>query len=264
MRKYNKSRMKSSLLGVIIVVASLSVGGYLMLNQGDDINDKDSKGQTKTEQPKVDQLKAENDKIYAELEAVKDQGYLILVNKNNPVLPDYVPSDLEPIKYYAEDRTPIARFMRKEVADNFHKMVEAAKEAGYEILMTTAYRDYNFQKTLNDNYIANYGEAAASRFSAKPGESEHQTGLAVDITAKSVNYTLTEDFGETPEGIWLSENCKTYGFILRYTKESEEITGYNFEPWHFRYTGTTAANIIYDKNLTLEEFLSKLKDKTLL
>ncbi|NLY71749.1 MAG: M15 family metallopeptidase [Clostridiales bacterium] len=195
------------------------------------------------ERDKLDRLEAE------------ERGLLILVNKQNHLDPDYKPDDLEPIRYFASDRSSATRYMRAEAAEQFHKLVEAAREEGYEIVMTTAYRSYGFQKILWDNYVAREGEEAANRFSARPGQSEHQTGLAVDISAPSVNYALTEDFANTDEGKWVAENAHKFGFIIRFPKEKEHITGYLYEPWHLRYVGEKVATRIYEQGLTLEEYL---------
>ncbi|NLM09128.1 MAG: M15 family metallopeptidase [Clostridiales Family XIII bacterium] len=145
--------------------------------------------------------------------------------------------------------------MRKEAAQQFYKLVEAAAGEGYELVMTTAYRSYDFQQILWNNYVANEGEAAASRFSARPGQSEHQSGLAVDVSSPSVDYSLTETFGKTEEGIWLAQNAHRFGFIIRFPEEKESITGYLYEPWHIRYVGEPVATEIYAKDLTLEEYL---------
>jgi len=182
---------------------------------------------------------------------------LILVNRENQVSETYKPKDLEPIKYYAPDREKSSRFMRAEASEAFNSLVEAAAKDEVILRMTTAYRSYNFQKTLYDSYVEKEGQEAADRFSAKPGCSEHQTGLAVDVSSPSVNYELTDQFGETREGKWLSENAYRYGFIIRFPKGKEDITGYQYEPWHIRYVGLEAAKEIHDQGLTLEEFLQK-------
>ncbi|WP_405127688.1 M15 family metallopeptidase [Sinanaerobacter chloroacetimidivorans] len=147
--------------------------------------------------------------------------------------------------------------MRAEAADAFHKLVEAAALENMELVMTTAYRSYDFQKTLFDNYVAKEGEEAANRYSAKPGQSEHQTGLSVDVTSASVGYQLTDKFGETKEGIWLAEHAHLFGFIIRFPEGKEAITGYLYEPWHIRYVGVEAATEIYEQGLTLEEYLDQ-------
>ena len=189
------------------------------------------------------------------LEAEK-RGLLILINKQNPVDQAYKPEDLTPIKYYASNRSEAGRYMRKEAAGQFHKLVEAAAAEGHELVMTTAYRSYGFQQTLWNNYVASEGEAAASRFSARPGQSEHKSGLAVDVSAPSVYYALTDSFGETEEGIWLAQNAHRFGFIIRFPEGKEDITGYLYEPWHIRYVGEPVAAEIYAKDITLEEYLA--------
>ncbi|GAB1476075.1 hypothetical protein MASR2M70_09070 [Bacillota bacterium] len=192
-----------------------------------------------------------------EMNEAAGKGLLILINKENPVGKDYKPEDLAPVKYYAANRSEAGRYMREEAAEQFHKLVEVAAAEGHEIVMTTAYRSYDFQQTLWNNYVASEGEAAASRFSARPGQSEHQSGLAVDVSSPSVDYELTDRFGESEEGKWLAENARFYGFIIRFPKGKEDITGYMYEPWHIRYVGEAAAAEIYNKNITLEEFLDQ-------
>jgi D-alanyl-D-alanine carboxypeptidase len=133
--------------------------------------------------------------------------------------------------------------------------VEAAIPDGIEIKMTTAYRSYDFQEILYNNYVSQSGAEEADRFSAKPGQSEHQTGLAVDVSSSSVGYELTDAFGDTSEGKWLAQHAHEYGFILRYPDGKEAITGYMYEPWHLRYVGLFVANEIYQKGFTLEEYI---------
>lgn len=187
----------------------------------------------------------------------EDTGMLILVNKNNYLDKNYKPDDLAPIEYFAKDRSAEARFMRAEAASNFNSMMLSAREAGYEIVMTTAYRSYGFQSILYYNYVDKYGQAEADKFSAKPGYSEHQTGLGVDVTAPSVAYALTDAFDQTAEWKWLAENAADFGFILRYPKGKADITGYMYEPWHFRYVGVEAAKTITERKITLEEYIDK-------
>ncbi len=126
---------------------------------------------------------------------------------------------------------------------------QAAKKEGYSIPLISGFRSYNTQKRLYNNYVARDGEALANTYSAKPGQSEHQTGLAFDVGKLDNNY------GETKEGIWLKENAHRFGFIIRYLKGKEDITGYQYEPWHIRYVGESIANEIYQRQITLEEYL---------
>lgn len=129
------------------------------------------------------------------------------------------------------------------------QMQMAAAADGIELFTVSGYRSYSYQETLYNNYVARDGKAAADRYSARPGYSEHQTGLAFDLNS------LEESFGETREGIWLKEHCFEYGFIIRYPKEKEAETGYMYEPWHVRYLGKDVAKSVYESGLCLEEYL---------
>ena len=148
--------------------------------------------------------------------------------------------------------------MRAEAADAFHRLVEAAAEEGIDIVMTTAYRSYEFQQILWDNYVAQKGEEEANKTSARPGESEHQTGLAADLSTSEIDYRNSSDFADTEAGRWVAEHAHEFGFILRYPQDKTEITGYSYEPWHIRYVGLTAAEDIYENGLALEEYLEQL------
>lgn len=186
-----------------------------------------------------------------------DKGLFILVNKQNPVDSSYKPNDLTAIKYFAADRSEVGRYLRAEAAEAFNLLSETAAEEGHQIVVTTAYRSYDFQSTLYNNYVKIHGQQEADTFSAQPGKSEHQTGLAADVSSPSVNYQLTKDYINTTEGKWLNDNAYRFGFIIRFPKGKEDITGYMYEPWHIRYVGKTAAKEIFDKGFTLEEYLEK-------
>ena len=197
----------------------------------------------------------------AQLQKDQENGLFLLVNKDpeNHLDPSYKAEDLEPIKYYAADRNKYTRFMRAEAAEAFHRLGETAAEEGIDIVMTTAYRSYEFQQILWDNYVAQKGEEEANKTSARPGESEHQTGLAVDLSTSEIDYRNSSDFADTAAGRWVAENAHKFGFILRFPEDKTDITGYSYEPWHIRYVGLTAAADIYEENLTLEEYLEQLE-----
>lgn len=125
----------------------------------------------------------------------------------------------------------------------------AANAAGFSMPLISGYRSYQTQTNLYNRYVAQYGESIANTFSAKPGQSEHQTGLAFDVGSIDNNY------GNTPAGTWLAQNAHKFGFIIRYPKGKESITGYQYEPWHIRYLGTSVATDIYNKGVCLEEYL---------
>lgn len=143
--------------------------------------------------------------------------------------------------------------LKQELIDAFNKMSEDAKKSGLNLYIASGYRDYYKQQQLFDSYTSTSGEEA-SRFSSPAGYSEHQTGLAIDIGGSNTSVWVTDDFYNTPEYEWLKDNCYKYGFIIRYPQNKEDITGYMFEPWHYRYVGTKLSTYLTEHNLTLEEY----------
>jgi D-alanyl-D-alanine carboxypeptidase len=148
--------------------------------------------------------------------------------------------------------------LRNEARLAFERMAIKAKEEGYNIFAVSTYRSYNYQATLYNKYVARDGKDVADRYSARPGHSEHQTGLAVDVADSSLNFGT---FGNTKEFAWMKENAYKYGFILRYTAETEWITGYLNEPWHYRYVGEDVATYIHSNPMTYEEYYVRFLDK---
>lgn len=179
----------------------------------------------------------------------------LLANKQNTLPSDFIPSDLVELTIPFVLQGEV-RFMQRIAADAITELVQAAKEEGIVIYGRSGYRSYKTQKILFNGYVKKHGIEKANRYSAKPGQSEHQTGLALDVTAKSVKNQLTQSFGETKEGIWVKENAHRFGFIIRYPEGKEDITGYIYEPWHLRYLGKEVASEIYEKNITYEEYLN--------
>lgn len=185
---------------------------------------------------------------------------LILVNKTHPVESDYWPDDMVTIERHVEGvGNADTHKMRQVAADALNKMFDAAEADGIYLRLRTGFRSYDYQKSLFESYVKNHGEAEANRFSARPGESEHQTGLACDVGGKSQGYALSYEFGKTDEGKWVREHCAEYGFILRYLEEKEDVTGYVFEPWHIRYVGAEHAENMMKDNMTLEEYLGSFR-----
>ena len=180
----------------------------------------------------------------------KQDDILVLVNKYHKLSSDYVPSDLEILssKYAVGTQK-----LRKEAKDKFMEMCDAAKEDGISIKAGSTYRSYSYQQGLYNRYVNRDGKKEADRYSARAGYSEHQTGLAIDIL-NGKNEFIDED---NKEYDWLVNNCYKFGYILRYTKEDEAITGYQFESWHFRYVGTDVAMVIKDTGLTYDEYMAR-------
>jgi len=187
----------------------------------------------------------------------QDTSITALVNKQHSLDKTYEPTDLVTVDVPTALENPEINQLRKAAADALKEMFSKAKEADIKLYARSGYRSYKTQEALFKNYSAKNGKEAANRYSAKPGQSEHQTGLVMDVTSESVNLQLTEDFGETEEGKWISKHAHEFGFIIRYPKDKENITGYIYEPWHLRYLGIDLATEVYQSGLTYEEFLSE-------
>ncbi|MEJ9148860.1 M15 family metallopeptidase, partial [Bacillus thuringiensis] len=145
--------------------------------------------------------------------------------------------------------------LRKEAAEALEKLFDLAKQEGIQLHAVSGFRSYDYQQRLYANNVKRKGQEHTDRFSAKPGHSEHQTGLTMDVSSKSANNELELSFANTKEGKWLKENAHCTGFIIRYPKGKESITGYAYEPWHIRYVGDIAKNI-YKQKQTLEEYMN--------
>ena len=146
--------------------------------------------------------------------------------------------------------------MANENAKAVAALFDGAAQEGITLYATSGYRSYSTQKAIFDRKLEKMTEAQANKSVAKPGYSEHQTGLAMDVEGETTKGTgLTAAFGDSPEGIWLAENCTDYGFIIRYPEGKSSITGYVYEPWHIRYVGVEAAKEIRELDVTFEEYI---------
>jgi zinc D-Ala-D-Ala carboxypeptidase len=183
---------------------------------------------------------------------------LALVNKQYALPDNYAPEDLmrPDVPFSFGDLDIEKSYLRKEASMHLELLFEAAERDGIEIFAVSGYRSYERQTNVFDRKANQVGQAAAAAVVAVPGYSEHQTGLAMDISSRGVRLELVEQFGETDEGVWLVENAHKFGYILRYPEGKESITGYQYEPWHFRYVGVSAATVIYEKQITLEEYFN--------
>ncbi|GEM_PF-316994 len=175
-----------------------------------------------------------------------------VINKKNGIDEGYEPNDLEVLNVQSNKRIEV----RAEAGKNAEQLFEKAAEDGIYLTAVAGYRSYSFQKQLYANEVSMNGEEYANKYVAVPGYSEHHTGLAIDLMSAD-DVSLTEAFDQTDEFRWLQENMSDYGFILRYPKGKEHITGYNYEPWHIRYVGREAAKEIEELGLTLEEYVDR-------
>lgn len=183
---------------------------------------------------------------------------LILVNKKIALPADYQPSDLVEANIDFVDLTVgERRMLRKEAAQAIEGLMKGAKAAGIDLKGTSAFRSYAYQVNLFNAYVERDGKEQAMKYSAPPGHSEHQTGLAIDVSSASVNYQLTQSFGETVEGKWLEDHAHEYGFIIRYQKEFEDETGYMYEPWHLRYIGIEHAKQVHALNQPYDRYIAE-------
>lgn len=188
---------------------------------------------------------------------VKSNDYLILVNRNHALNSDYIPANLtKPNIKFVSSATDEEKMMQGEAAKALEQLFKGAKKENINLYGVSAYRSYELQKQVYDQRVKKVGQKQADKYVAHPGQSEHQTGLAIDLTNEQGNENkLKMDFGLTKEGKWLKSNAQNYGFIMRYPIEKESITGYSYESWHIRYVGVSAAKIIYNKQMVLEEYL---------
>ena len=191
--------------------------------------------------------------------------YTILINKDNRLDKNYIPQNLIITdenennfhEYLDETQKPM---IDKLVYEYFLMMQTEAQKYGFNILIDSGYRSYKYQEELWYDSVDKIGLEETKRVVALPGASEHQTGFSFDI-AYIINGKYTDSVNEFQEETkWLFNNCHKYGFILRYPKGKEEITGYKFEPWHYRFVGIELANELYENDITLEEYY--IKDNT--
>lgn len=203
----------------------------------------------------------DSEKIVAKVNANRDYAYytntqkankadqsVILVNKYYNLDKDFNPGLVKIADQYAfyDDMS-----LNSVAYNHFEELQKDAAKYGYSIYALSAYRSYEDQEKIYNDYKNSYGQSYADKWSARPGFSEHQTGLVIDVVSASNNLGA---FEESNEYIWMKDNSYKYGFILRFPSGKEDITGYGAEPWHYRYVGVDAATVMYNEDLTLEEY----------
>ncbi len=180
----------------------------------------------------------------------------VIVNKKNAIpltyAPDLVVPDIKLRLNQAEEQMQISRTAEPA----FKEMFQNAKNDGITLVFGSGYRSSVLQKQFYDSYKVRDGQDAADTYSARPGHSEHQTGLSADITSPGGECHLEICWEDTPEGKWINNNAYKYGFILRYPKDKQTITGYQYEPWHVRFVGKELSDEIHNTGQTLEEFFN--------
>ncbi len=193
----------------------------------------------------------------AEVNTDYRNSYTFIVDRAYPLPSTYEPDDLVPLSECALDYDSLTdpkHKMRKVAAEALTEMFNAAKEEDIHLVAVSGYRSFERQYTIYGHCLMVYSLKHTNRYSAVPGSSEHQTGLAMDLSCESAHNDLIDEFADTPEGQWVYEHCWEYGFIIRYTKGKTDITGYAFEPWHVRYVGVPLAYYLTQNGITLEEY----------
>lgn len=178
-----------------------------------------------------------------------EKGILLNVNKYYTLPKDFEPMDISDISIrYSYSGNQIT----KEANDAYVSMWNAAKAEGLTLIVNSSYRDFASQERVYNNIKASSGQKEADKVAARPGHSEHQTGLAIDVF--EIGNQATSTFKDSPAYTWLKDNAHLYGYIERYPEDKEYLTGYSFEAWHWRYVGEEAAKVVHDENITFDEY----------
>lgn len=244
------------IVGGLIIIVGLFIAGAMDLIRWDGPDHVKSPNSPTISLPKAAAKPKGFDKT--QLSITEPSSLWVIVNKQHSLTPKtYIPNDL--ITPSVPLRVPGNETMRLRAAPSaaVETMFEAAKTDNLNLMISSGYRSYDYQVALYSGYVTSMGQAQADTQSARPGFSEHQTGLAVDFEPASKKCELAQCFAQTPEGQWLLANAYKYGFILRYTDANQSVTGYEGEPWHYRYVGVVLATEMHTSNAaTLEAFFS--------
>lgn len=243
------------ILGIILFVVALFFG-WLKFHDVFSDEPVPQQSQTTSDQPKEVEETKEPESFDKTAYPVDEPGSIWwVVNRQRPLPDGYVPSNLivpnVPLRLGSGNEQMKAS---KEIEPALIEMFNASKTAGVNMIFGSGYRSEALQTQFYNSYVAKDGQVEADRYSARPGTSEHQTGLTFDATSSSGKCHLEICFEDTPEGKWLAENSYKYGFVIRYPDGKENSTGYQYEPWHMRYVGVELATELHKNGQTMEEF----------
>jgi D-alanyl-D-alanine carboxypeptidase len=179
----------------------------------------------------------------------------VLVDRSHSLPSDYVPKDLVPLQ---DHRIPTLgkEVLRREAAENLGYLVQGATADGEKLVVASAYRSYEDQQLSHERLMSVFG-TEADGMSAAPGHSQHQLGTAVDLTNAAADFQLSVSFARTSAYRWLEHHAREYGFVMAYPRGKEEQTGYQWEPWHYRYVGVEDAKRLESSDLSLQEYLER-------
>ena len=242
--RYTRIVMKTRNIKLLVIVIAIFFGGMYLL-RGEVIKVRD-------DQDKVKSTSGFNSERYS---ISKPGSIWWIVNKNRPLPAGYVPPNLSvPNVTRRLDKDNESMKIDSAITKNIEELFSAAKQAGHPLVFASGYRSEEYQRQLFQRYVQEGGQEYADKTSAKPGTSEHQTGLAFDVCEVNTDCELETSFGNTNAGRWVKDNAYKYGFIVRYLEGKENETGYTYEPWHLRYVGADLANELYNSNQTMEDF----------
>ncbi len=260
--RHRNTLLRASIL--VVIVGIVTFAGCVYFNNQRVINDRNAKIQIAKEKAAALEAKRK-EPVYITLPGAKPVKAIIsdytkpdsiwtIVSKTHPISTNYIPSDLRiPDVATRTDKSNDEQSVRAIINTPLKAMFDDAAKAGHSLMIGSGYRSAALQKIYFDNLAGSIGEDEANQAIAKPGQSEHQTGLSIDISTLNRSCYLDQCFANTADGLWLAKNSYKYGFILRFPIGSETITGYQYEPWHFRYIGVDLATALYESNITLDE-----------
>ncbi|WP_235961078.1 M15 family metallopeptidase [Savagea serpentis] len=262
MARRMKSNVTKKLLLLLLTLLTIGLTFYACSLKEDETSEEHSNGEVvnnvKQDEKKVNEEKevveADEEPYFLDTVEVDSNGYP-LVDKGLPEEPTVIDGVLIASKVFPLPKT-YNPGESKEARAAFEQMATDAKKEGISLHAFSTFRSYDYQVDLYDRYVKRDGQEAADTYSARPGYSEHQTGLAFDIGAVGEEgHYARNSFATTKAGVWVRDNAHHYGFIMRYPEGKEHITGYMYESWHFRYVGEGIATEIYKRGITLEQYL---------
>lgn len=240
---------------LLFLGGACSLKNYFAQNDRNILSESDSNKSAAATKISVHSRRGESVQVIVDPDSIP-----VLVNKQNKLPDGYKPKDLVEanIPYISDNQSSDKRKMRSVASAAIEKLFAAAKHQGISLIGVSAYRSYSAQTALFNYYVRQDGYEAAQAYSALPGTSEHETGLAIDVTGENGKCAAEDCFAGTKEAKWLQKHAADFGFIIRYPKGKEAITGYQYEPWHLRYVGKTIAKKIMHSGITLEEYYNAI------
>jgi D-alanyl-D-alanine carboxypeptidase len=257
MQSKQNSRHINRLISIAVIVVIIGLIGWWLHSRHATPSEPNTNGSTN--QPAVTPpARTDNSFDYSAHSLTDPASIWVIVNKHNPLQPkDYVPTLTLPNVKLKKGKDNQSMLVSALMAPSLQRLFAAAAKAGYPMMLSSGYRSYGYQVSVYNSEVKAYGKAQADAESARPGYSEHQTGLASDVAPASGHCDLSQCFGDTPTGKWLAANAYKYGFVIRYPKGGQAISGYEYEPWHVRYIGTDAAIEMHRQGIsTLEQFFN--------